>query len=173
MRLLLRPQDRIQFAKTVLPWGEARARECIRSDPRPSEQRSPRAKQPWPGGLRRFWLLASLLVGPRGVAAMLPPRASPETKIACNKLYSILRSEEYVVSFRNFKDKRFLSGIDSVEGTPHLTLPVGGARDKNQRAADGLLNGDSTKGGPWFTLALSERERAGVRVFAGTLLIRP
>jgi hypothetical protein len=46
--------------------------ECIRSDTRPSEQRSPRAKRPWPGGLRRFWLVASLLVGLQSAAAMLP-----------------------------------------------------------------------------------------------------
>ena len=59
-------------AKAVLPWGEARARECIRWDTRPSEQRSPKAKRPWPGGLRRFWLVAALLVGSQSAMAMLP-----------------------------------------------------------------------------------------------------
>src|SRR5262249_20236163 len=81
--------------RAVLAPGEARARERIRSDPRPTERRSPNAKRPWLAALRRFWLLASLLVGHRGVAAMLPPPPSPETKSACNKLYSILRAGEY------------------------------------------------------------------------------
>ncbi len=70
--ILPRPWDRIQFAEAVLPWGEARGRECIQGDTRPTEQRSPRAKQPLPAGLRRFWLVASLLVGSQSAAALLP-----------------------------------------------------------------------------------------------------
>src|SRR5205814_8052437 len=58
--------------RTVLPWGEARRRECIQGDTRPTEQRSPRAKRPLPEGLRRFWLVASLFVGSQSAAAMLP-----------------------------------------------------------------------------------------------------
>src|SRR5258708_35969909 len=78
--ILTRPWDRIQFAKAPLPWGEARARECIPSDTRPSEQRSPGAKEPWPGGLRRIWVLASLLLGHRSTRDMLARRAQPEPK---------------------------------------------------------------------------------------------
>src|SRR6266545_6376918 len=70
--ILPRPWDRIQFAEAVLPGGEARGRECIQGDTRPTEQRSPRAKQPLPAGLRRFWLVASLLVGSQSAAALLP-----------------------------------------------------------------------------------------------------
>src|SRR5216117_1479001 len=68
------PDRGIEYSlqRAVLPWGEARGRECIRSDTRPSEQRSPRAKQPLPEGLRRFWLVASLLVESQSAAAMLP-----------------------------------------------------------------------------------------------------
>src|SRR2546425_3164234 len=56
---LTRLWDRIQFAESCFALGEARGRECVRSDTRPTEQRSPRAKQPLPEGLRRFWLVAS------------------------------------------------------------------------------------------------------------------
>src|SRR5205807_9056264 len=65
------PDRRIEHSlpRAVLPWGEARARECIEGDTRPNEQQSPRAKRPWPGGLRRFWLVASLLVGSQSAAA--------------------------------------------------------------------------------------------------------
>src|SRR6185437_1545827 len=68
------PDRRIEhsLSRAVLPWGEERARECIQGDTRPNEQRSPRAKRPWPAGLRRFWLVASLLVGSQSAAAMLP-----------------------------------------------------------------------------------------------------
>src|SRR5437870_13067810 len=60
------PDRGIEYSlqRAVLRWGEARGRECIQGDTRPTEQRSPRAKRPLPEGLRRFWLVASLLVGP-------------------------------------------------------------------------------------------------------------
>src|SRR6266699_2687751 len=45
-----------------------------------SEQRRLGQKEPPPGGLRRIWLLALLLLGQRALAAMLPRRASPEAK---------------------------------------------------------------------------------------------
>src|SRR5204862_5722809 len=45
-----------------------------------SEQRRLGQKEPPPGGLRRIWLLALLLLGHRALAAMLPRRASPEAK---------------------------------------------------------------------------------------------
>src|SRR5947207_16005736 len=68
------PDRGIEYSlqRAVLPWGEARGRECIQGDTRPTEQRSPRAKRPLPEGLRRFWLVASLLVGTQTAAAMLP-----------------------------------------------------------------------------------------------------
>jgi hypothetical protein len=59
------PDDGIEHSlpRSVLAWGEARAREYIQGDTQPSEQRNPRARWRWPGELRRFWLVASLLVG--------------------------------------------------------------------------------------------------------------
>src|SRR5213592_908070 len=68
------PDRGIEYSlqRAVLPWGEARGRECIQGDTRPTEQRSPRAKRPLPEGLRRFWLVASLFVGSQSPAAMLP-----------------------------------------------------------------------------------------------------
>ena len=51
-------------------------------DTRPSAQQSPRAKGPWPGGLWRFWPLASLRVGSQSRWLCSPPRASPPAKIA-------------------------------------------------------------------------------------------
>src|SRR6266851_5043422 len=71
---LTSPDRGIEYSlqRAVLPWGEARGRECIPGDTRPTEQRSPRAKRPLPEGLRCFWLVASLLVGSQSAAAMLP-----------------------------------------------------------------------------------------------------
>src|SRR6266404_5848404 len=46
-----------------------------------SEQRRLGQKEPPPGGLRRFSVLASLLLGHSPTAGMLPRRASPEPKI--------------------------------------------------------------------------------------------
>src|SRR6266545_7486211 len=70
---LYSPDRRMEHSlpRAVVPWGEARARECIQGDTRPNEQRSPRAQRPWPAGLRRFWLVASLLLGSQSAAAML------------------------------------------------------------------------------------------------------
>jgi len=48
--------------------------------------------------------------------------------------------------------------------TPALS-PSDGAREKNPSAADQPVNGASTNDGRRFSLSLSERERAGVRVF--------
>jgi hypothetical protein len=48
--------------------------------------------------------------------------------------------------------------------TPTLS-PSDGAREKNSRVAEHPLSGDSTNDGLSFTLPLSERERAGVRVW--------
>src|SRR6266404_6103400 len=68
------PDRGIEYSlqRAVLPWGEARGRESIQGDTRPTEQRSHRAKRPLPEGLRRFWLVASLLVGSQSPTAMLP-----------------------------------------------------------------------------------------------------
>src|SRR5207249_7031469 len=46
-----------------------------------SEQRRLGQKEPPPEGLRRFWVLASLLLGHSSTSGMLPRRASPEPKI--------------------------------------------------------------------------------------------
>ena len=47
--------------------------------------------------------------------------------------------------------------------TPTLS-PSDGEREKNSGVAERSLNGDSSGDGRSFSLSLSERERAGVRV---------
>jgi hypothetical protein len=61
--LLTRPWDRTQFAKSRFALGRGASEGVY--PPRSSTEREtkPRAKRPWPGGLRRFWLVALLLFG--------------------------------------------------------------------------------------------------------------
>src|SRR5881628_253902 len=49
------------FVVLKLAWGEARGRECIPSDTRPTEQRSPRPISAQPEGRHVFWAEALLL----------------------------------------------------------------------------------------------------------------
>src|SRR5947208_7761887 len=49
------------FVALKLAWGEARGRECIPSDTRPTEQRSPRPISAQPEGRLVFWAEALLL----------------------------------------------------------------------------------------------------------------
>src|SRR2546428_8893060 len=49
------------FVALKLAWGEARGRECIPSDTRPTEQRSPRPISAQPQGRHVFWAEALLL----------------------------------------------------------------------------------------------------------------
>ncbi len=51
-----------------------------------SEQRGRGRKGPPPGGLRRIWPGASLLVGHSPTAGMLPPRASPQAKLGATNV---------------------------------------------------------------------------------------
>src|SRR6267154_2742980 len=56
------------FVALKLAWGEARGRECIRSDTRPTEQRSPRPISAQPAGRHVFWAEALLLAPYRSTA---------------------------------------------------------------------------------------------------------
>jgi hypothetical protein len=56
------------FVALKLAWGEARGRECILSDTRPTEQRSPRPISAQPEGRPGFWAEASLLAPHRSTA---------------------------------------------------------------------------------------------------------
>src|SRR5438128_4082217 len=56
-----------------------------------SEQRRLGQKEPPPGGLRRIWLLALLLLGHRALAAMLPRRASPEAKCSATNVVVFMK----------------------------------------------------------------------------------
>src|SRR2546428_3898738 len=49
------------FVALKLAWGEARGRDCIPSDTRPTEQRSPRPISAQPEGRHVFWAEALLL----------------------------------------------------------------------------------------------------------------
>src|SRR5713101_7051685 len=64
------------FVALKLAWGEARGRECIPSDTRPTEQRSPRPISAQPGGRHVFWADASLLAPHRSTSgyALVPVR---------------------------------------------------------------------------------------------------
>src|SRR5438105_13063040 len=66
------------FVALKLAWGEARRRECIPSDTRPTEQRSPRPISAQPGGRPVCW----------GEALWLAPRRSTSgyarrSRLAC------------------------------------------------------------------------------------------
>src|SRR6266571_3058502 len=54
-------QNSYTFVALKLAWGEARRRECIPSDTRPTEQRSPGPISAQPGGRHVFWAEALLL----------------------------------------------------------------------------------------------------------------
>src|SRR5438309_1841169 len=64
------------FVALKLTWGEARRRECIPSDTRPTEQRSPRPISAQPEGRHVFWAEALLLAPYRSTAgyARVPVR---------------------------------------------------------------------------------------------------
>src|SRR2546427_6731657 len=62
------PRNTYTFVALKLAWGEARGRECIPSDTRPTEQRSPRPISAQPGGRHVFWAEALLLAPYRSTA---------------------------------------------------------------------------------------------------------
>src|SRR5437773_2354236 len=77
------------FVALKLAWGEARRRECIRSDTRPTEQRSPSQSQRNPEGGTSFGRrrCCSLLTDP--LRDMLVARAYPPPKIYCRECIGI------------------------------------------------------------------------------------
>src|SRR5207245_4836895 len=64
------------FVALKLAWGEARGRECIPSDTRPTEQRSPRPISAQPRGRHVFWAEELLLAPHRSTSryALVPVR---------------------------------------------------------------------------------------------------
>src|SRR5206468_9016449 len=70
------PRNSYTFVALKLAWGEARRRECIPSDTRPTEQRSPRPIPAQPGGRHVFWAEALLLAPYRSTSgyALVPVR---------------------------------------------------------------------------------------------------
>src|SRR2546425_12072067 len=67
-KLVWCPRNSYTFVALKLAWGEARGRECIPSDTRPTEQRSPRPISAQPGGRPVFCSEASLLAPYRSTA---------------------------------------------------------------------------------------------------------
>ena len=61
------------FVALKLAWGEARGRECIRSDTRPTEQRSPRSISAQSGGRHVVWAEALLLAPHRPTSGYARP----------------------------------------------------------------------------------------------------
>ena len=78
-RLLPRPLDGIHSAKRDFGLGRGASEEHIRKGSVTREQRSPRPKDPLPEGLRRFWILAALLVSRRSlrICSFLAPCQNP------------------------------------------------------------------------------------------------
>ena len=73
----LRVRQKLSYAFVALKlaWGEARGKECIRSDTRPTEPRSPRPISAQPAG-RQFFFAQTLLLAPyRPTRGMLVARA--------------------------------------------------------------------------------------------------
>src|SRR6266498_2730468 len=73
------------FLALKLAWGEARRRECIPSDTRPTEQRSLRPNSAQPEGRHVFWAEALLLAPHRSDLgyALAPVRKHLAPKIHC------------------------------------------------------------------------------------------
>src|SRR5438552_10843804 len=65
--LLPRPRDRTHSAKRDFGLGRDASEAVYPGRYSTREQRSPRPKDPLPGGLRRVWLLAALLVSHRAL----------------------------------------------------------------------------------------------------------
>src|SRR5438309_2499758 len=76
VRLVWCLRNNYTFVALKLAWGEARGRECIRSDTRPTEQRSPRPISAQPEGRHVFWAEALLLAPHRSTSgyALVPVR---------------------------------------------------------------------------------------------------
>src|SRR5437763_14189513 len=75
-RLVWCLRNNYAFVALKLAWGEARGRECVRSDTRPTEQRSPRPISAQPEGRHIFWAEALLLAPHRSTSgyALVPVR---------------------------------------------------------------------------------------------------
>src|SRR5262245_13262411 len=68
-----------------------------------SEQRRLRQKERPPGGLRRIWPVASLLLGYRALAAMLPRRASPQAKLGATNVPVLMKWTTKLLDFGVFQ----------------------------------------------------------------------
>src|SRR6266498_4119450 len=76
------------FVALKLAWGEARRRECIRSDTRPTEQRSPRPISAQPEGRYVFWAEALLLAPYRSTLGYARRSRLPSAQNPLPRMYS-------------------------------------------------------------------------------------
>src|SRR5207245_4496979 len=76
------------FVSLKLAWGEARRRECIRSDTRPTEQRSPRPISAQPAGRHVFWAEALLLAPHRSTSGYARRSRLASTQNPLPRMYS-------------------------------------------------------------------------------------
>src|SRR5439155_25411618 len=76
------------FVALKLAWGEARGRECIRSDTRPTEQRGPRPISAQPGGRHVFWAEALLLAPHRSTSGYARRSRLASTQNPLPRMYS-------------------------------------------------------------------------------------
>src|SRR5207253_7789839 len=93
------------FVALKLAWGEARGRECIRSDTRPTEQRSPRPISAQPGGRHVFWAEALLLAPHRSTSgyALVPVRKHLAPSVV-SRNWLVFRRKEF--SFPARRERR-------------------------------------------------------------------
>src|SRR6266487_4214201 len=79
------------FVALKWAWGEARGRECIRSDTRPTEQRSPRPISAQPEGRHVFWAEALLLAPYRSTAGYARRSRLASAQNPLPRMYSYFR----------------------------------------------------------------------------------
>src|SRR5437867_12459513 len=109
-RLVWCLRNNYAFVALKLAWGEARGRECIRSDTRPTEQRSPRPLSAQPEGQHVFWADALLLAPYRSTAGYARHSRLASSQNPLPRMYSYFGGTTLVFN-RRFSSRltRFLT----------------------------------------------------------------
>src|SRR5438309_3920838 len=87
------------FVALKLAWGEARGRECIPSDTRPTEQRSPRPISAQPEGRHVFWAEALLLAPYRSTAGYARRSRLASAQNPLPRMYSYFGDTTLAIGF--------------------------------------------------------------------------
>src|SRR3989442_1149485 len=94
------------FVALKLAWGEARGRECIPSDTRPTEQRSPRPISVQPGVRHVFWAEALLLAPYRSTAGYARRSRLASAQNPLPRMYSYFGDTTLGSTFQTGKEKK-------------------------------------------------------------------